>query len=299
MMKTLPMALALLTTILSLPVYSQTQADQADSSNAGDAGQKAEDELGAKIRALDWVKGPTTVPIAGNSKLILPDHYVFLDAANTAKFEAIVHNLGGGSEVLVAPENLQWAAYLVFTAGGYVKDNDKIDASALLTTLKQNAEDSNPERRKRGYETIHIQGWASLPEYNATTKRLEWATLLSADGGGTAANFYTKLLGRRGHTTVVMVATPDGLPAAEASLDTLLNGYSFNAGESYAEYRPGDKVAEYGLAALIVGGAAAVAAKKGLFGVLATFLAAAWKFLVAAVVGALAWVRKKFGAKKI
>jgi uncharacterized membrane-anchored protein len=79
----------------------------------------------------------------------------------------------------------------------------------------------------------------------------------------------------------------------------LLNGYSFNAGESYAEYRPGDKVAEYGLAALIVGGAAAVAAKKGLFGVLATFLAAAWKFLVAAVVGALAWVRKKFGAKKI
>ena len=42
-----------------------------------------------------------------------------------------------------------------------------------------------------------------------------------------------------------------------------------------------------------------MAAKKGLFGVLATFLAAAWKFLVAAVVGALAWVRKKFGAKKI
>jgi len=298
-MRRIIMGAAIIATLFSVSVYPQTTATQADSSTAADPSQKAEEEQRAKLRALDWVKGPATVPIAGNSKLAIPDHYVFLDAANTAKFEAIVQNLGSGSEVLVAPDNLQWAAYLVFTAGGYVKDDDKIDAKALLTTLKQNAEDSNAERRKRGYVTIHIQGWASLPEYNATTKRLEWATLLSADGGGTAANFYTKLLGRRGHTTVVMVSSPEGLPAAEASLDALLNGYSFNAGETYAEYRPGDKVAEYGLAALIVGGAAAVAAKKGLFGVLATFLAAAWKFLVAAAVGAIAWVRKKFGAKNI
>jgi len=292
-------AALVLAAILSPPAYSQSQASQSDASSAADSSQKAEDDLRAKVRALDWIKGPTTVTVAGNSKLMIPEHYVFLDAANTTKFEALVQNLGSGTEVLVAPDNLRWAAYLVFTGGGYVKDDDKIDAPALLSTLKQNAEDSNAERRKRGYDTIHIQGWASLPQYNTTTKRLEWATLLSSDAGGSAANFYTKLLGRRGHTSVVMVSSPGDLPTAEASLDSLLNGYSFNSGDTYGDYRPGDKVAEYGLAALIVGGAAAVAAKKGLFGVIATFLAAAWKFLVAGVVAVVAWVRNKFGGKKV
>jgi uncharacterized membrane-anchored protein len=287
--------------LLSASAQSQAQSSQAGSTTSADPNQNAEAELRAKLRALAWVTGPTTVPIAGNSRLVIPEHYVFLDAANTAKFEKIVQNLGGGTEVLVAPETLRWAAYLVFTNGGYVKDDDKIDAPALLTTLKRTTEDSNAERRRLGYQTIHIQGWASLPAYNTTTKRLEWATLLTADGDGEgpAANFYTKILGRKGHTSVVMVSSPEDLPTAEASLDSLLNGYSFNPGDTYAEYRPGDKVAEYGLAALIVGGAAAVAAKKGLFGVIATFLAAAWKFLAAGAVAAIAWIRKKIGSKKI
>jgi uncharacterized membrane-anchored protein len=299
-MKRVIVAAAMIAGLFSALAYPQTQSTQADSTTNADSNQQAMEDLRAKLRALDWVKGPTTVPIAGNSKLAIPEHYVFLDAANTAKFEKIVQNLGGGTEVLVAPDTLRWAAYLVFTGGGYVKDDDKIDAPALLTTLKKNTEDSNAERRRLGYQTIHIQGWASLPAYNTTTKRLEWATLLTADGAGEgpAANFYTKILGRRGHTSVVMVSSPDDLPTAEASLDSLLNGYSFNSGDTYAEYRTGDKVAEYGLAALIVGGAAAVAAKKGLFGVIATFLAAAWKFLVAGVVAAIAWLRQKFGSKK-
>lgn len=300
-MRSMILAAALIAGLVCASAYPQAPPSQADSTTATDSSQNAEAELRAKLRALAWVTGPTTVPIAGNSKLAIPAHYVFLDAANTAKFEKIVQNLGSGTEVLVAPETLRWAAYLVFTNGGYVKDDDKIDAPALLSTLKKTTEDSNAERRRLGYQTIHIQGWASLPAYNTTTKRLEWATLLTADGAGEgpAANFYTKILGRKGHTSVVMVSSPEDLPTAEASLDSLLNGYSFNPGDTYGEYRPGDKVAEYGLAALIVGGAAAVAAKKGLFGVIATFLAAAWKFLAAGVVAAIAWLRRKFGSKKL
>jgi uncharacterized membrane-anchored protein len=52
----------------------------------------------------------------------------------------------------------------------------------------------------------------------------------------------------------------------------VLAGYSFNEGERYAEYRSGDKVAEYGLSALIIGGAAAAAAKSGAFKGLAKFI---------------------------
>ena len=61
--------------------------------------------------------------------------------------------------------------------------------------------------------------------------------------------------------------------------EALLDGFSYNPGATYAEYKSGDKLAAYGLAALVTGGAAAAVAKgagKGLFkaiglGILALF----------------------------
>jgi uncharacterized membrane-anchored protein len=249
------------------------------------------------VRALDWIKGPATVTAEGSAKLTIPDQYVYLDARNTAKFLELQHNLSNGREVMVAPRNLQWQAYLEFADEGYVKDDEKIDAPALLRTLKENTENANAERQRRGWGVLHLVDWATPPVYNTTTKRLEWATILESQDGR-AVNFSTKILGRRGYTSVIMVTDPANLSAAESSLDTVLTGYQFNPGETYADWRSGDKVAKYGLAALIVGGVAAVAAKKGLFSVLAGFLAVAWKFIAAAAVAAVAWLRRLFAKKQ-
>jgi len=76
----------------------------------------------------------------------------------------------------------------------------------------------------------------------------------------------------------------------------LLAGYSFSTGQTYAEYRPGDKVAKIGLAALVLGGAAVGAAKLGLFGPLLLFIKKAWKIVVVGV-AALAASLKKFVAR--
>ncbi len=249
-----------------------------------------------KLRALEWVKGPTTVDSEGNAKLAIPAEYVYLDARNTTKFLELQHNLGNGREVMVAPRNLQWMAYLEFADDGYVKDDEKIDASALLKTLKDNTEKANEERERRGWDPVHVVNWATPPVYNTTTKRLEWATILESKDGR-AVNFSTKILGRRGYTSVIMVTDPANLSGAEGALDNVLTGYEFKPGERYADWRSGDKVAKYGLAALIVGGVAAVAAKKGLFSVLAGFLAAGWKFIAAGVVAAIAWLRKLFARR--
>jgi uncharacterized membrane-anchored protein len=250
-----------------------------------------------KLRALDWVKGPKTVDAQGDARLVIPDKFVYLDAPNTTKFLELQHNLGDGREVMVAPSGLQWMAYLQFSDEGYVKDDEKIDAPALLKTLQENTEKANEERKRRGWGTLRVVDWAAPPVYNTTTKRLEWATVLESQEGR-AVNFSTKILGRRGYTSVIMVTDPANLANAESALDTVLTGYAFNPGERYADWRSGDKVAKYGLAALIVGGVAAVAAKKGLFSVLAGFLAAGWKFIVAGVVAATAWLRRLFARKQ-
>ncbi|MBS0388442.1 MAG: DUF2167 domain-containing protein [Proteobacteria bacterium] len=282
-----------LTLLVLAGAWQSPPARAADAGAPDASGSTQQDEQDRQFAALHWVKGPASEAIAGNSTLKVPEGFVYLDRADTKKFLELNHNLGDGQEVMIAPAEGEWTAYLEFDDGGYVKDDEKIDADALLKSLQQNTEAANDERKQRGWEPLHVTGWATPPAYNAATKRLEWATLLSSNGHENA-NFFTKILGRRGHTTVVLVSSTRQLPASEAQLDQVLEGYAFNAGETYAEWQPGDKVAEYGLAALILGGAAAVATKKGLWGVLAGFLAAAWKAIAAAVVGIGAWLRKRF-----
>jgi uncharacterized membrane-anchored protein len=284
-------------TWIAIAVTAMTSGGVIAQTSSSDEESAEQKQLVEKMRALDWVKGPTTVAVEGNANLAIPDRYVFLDARNTAKFVELQHNLGNGKEVMVAPQDMHWMAYLEFSDEGYVKDNEKIDAPALLKTLKENTEAANTERQRRGWSPLHVVDWARPPAYNTTTKRLEWATILDSQDGR-AVNFSTKILGRRGHTSLIMVTDPDSLGRSESDLDSVLTGYAFKPGETYGEWRKGDKVAEYGLTALIVGGAAAVAAKKGLFSVLAAFLAAAWKFIAAGLVAAIAWVRSLFNKKQ-
>jgi uncharacterized membrane-anchored protein len=259
-------------------------------------------EFRAKLRALDWVLGPREIAMGGNSSLSLPDGYVYLDAANTTKFEELNENLSGGNEVLVAPKSLRWVAYLLFEDAGYVKDTEKIDADAILKTLKDSTEASNQERKRRGWPDLHVVGWSIPPAYNATTKRLEWATLLQSQGNE-GTNFFTKVLGRRGFTTVILVSSPQNSTAAVADLNRVLAGYQFKSGETYADWRPGDKVAEYGLAGLIVGGAVAAAVKtgllKGLWKFLVTAVVAMWKVIVVAAAAVVAGVKSFFKRRRL
>ncbi len=69
-------------------------------------------------------------------------------------------------------------------------------------------------------------------------------------------------------------------------------------GETYAEFKPGDKVAEYGLAALILGGAAAVATKKGFWAIIAGAAVAFWKLIAGVVIALFAGIGRVFKKKQ-
>jgi uncharacterized membrane-anchored protein len=263
---------------------------------AGESLSPEEQAYEKAMQSLHWVRGPTTVDVPGKSKLVIPQDYVFLDTADTKKYLELNQNLTSGDEVMVAPKGLPWTAYLSFSDEGYVKDDEKIDAAELLKAMQEGDKQQNEARKRRGWPELHVVDWAVSPSYNSANKRLEWATLLESEGRRNV-NFSTKVLGRRGHTSVILVSGVDELAAARPELEKVLTGYSFNSGETYAEWVPGDKVAEYGLAALVLGGAAAIAAKKGLWAVLAGFLATGWKFILAGGVALMAGIRRFFGKK--
>jgi uncharacterized membrane-anchored protein len=97
-------------------------------------------------------------------------------------------------------------------------------------------------------------------------------------------NYNTRVLGRKGVMEVVLVVDPANLAATLPEFRSVIAGHKFQSGESYAEYRPGDKIAKYGLGALVLGGAAVGAAKLGLFASLAVFFKKAWKLVIIGVI---------------
>ena len=131
------------------------------------------------------------------------------------------------------------------------------------------------------------------PRYDPETHNLEWAIKATSEGHE-ILNYNTRLLGRKGVMEVVLIVEPEKLKETLPTFKGLLGGYNFQTGQTYAEYRSGDKVAKYGLAALVVGGAAVGAAKLGLFAWLALLLKKAWKLVIIVVVAIGAMFKKLF-----
>src|SRR6266436_5161413 len=130
----------------------------------------------------------------------------------------------------------------------------------------------------------------------ALPSRIKSASVRATSEGRPVLNYNTRLLGRKGVMEVVLVVDPEKLPETLPVFRTLLAGYSLSSGQTYAEYRPGDKVAKYGLAALVVGGGAVAAAKLGLLAPLILILKKAW-FLIVGAIAAAATSLKKFLGK--
>jgi uncharacterized membrane-anchored protein len=247
-----------------------------------------------EIKRLAWQNGPAAGRIADKALIQVPQGYVFLGERDTSRFLELTGNPPRNGHYLFAPESLDWFAVFAFDASGYVKDDEKIDADELLQTLKKSDGPENEERKRLGMGALYTDGWQVPPHYDVDTRRLEWGTRLRTGSGHHVVNYSSRLLGRSGVMRAILVSDPGSLAADTQQFKAALKQFAYVPGEGYAEFKPGDKVAAYGLAALIVGGAAAVATKKGFWAALVAFIAASWKLLLAGGVAVLAWLGSLF-----
>jgi uncharacterized membrane-anchored protein len=260
-----------------------------------DQPQQDERTLEEHLQAMgiEWTKGPDTVRLGAQAELAVPAGYLATDANGTKRFFVLTENNPSGIEVgLVHPVDQTWFVVFQYQDSGHVKDDDKddLDADKLLETLKEGNKEENEERRSRGQHELELIGWYKPPFYDASTKNLTWATLIESEGGQ-SVNWKTRLLGRTGMMNVTLVMGPEEAEAAVPAFGTLLEGFTYREGSRYAEFKSGDRIAEYGLAALVAGGAGVVAAKTGL-------LAKFWKLIVVAVAAVGAFFKKLFGFGK-
>ena len=258
--------------------------------NTGIAGSEGEESPVSKV---NWQKGPCGVDLGKVAEVRVPEGHIFAGAADMKTVMEALQNFPHGDEVgFIADPAGDLALIFRYDEAGYVKDDEKgsLDADAMLKSIKEGNEQANEERKKRGWGEIHVVGWDKPPYYNDKTHNLEWAIRGKGDNGE-VVNFQTRLLGRNGYMKVTLVSSPERFEEALQKFRNIESGFTYKQGYRYAEYRQGDKVAKYGLSALVVGGAAAAAAKGGMFKGL-------WKLLVAGGAAALVYLKNLFKKKE-
>jgi uncharacterized membrane-anchored protein len=217
-----------------------------------------------------------------------------LGGDSVARFIQLTGNLPDPGATIVAPRDLSWFSIYEYSNVGYVKDSDTLDADALMKSLEENQETANAERQKQGLDQFTIVGWVVKPHYDPATHNLEWGVDARASDGTDWINYTTRHLGRGGYVSSVLVSSPESFQKDLAEFRVSDSKLAFNPGSTYAEFRNGDKVAGYGLAALIVGGAGAAVVKSGAAKGLLAGLLAFWKIIAAGVVAAFAATAKFF-----
>lgn len=258
------------------------------------ANEETSKDLAGFLSQFKWINGPNTAKMAQVAQIDVPQGFQFTDGEQTRTLLKAMGNLTSGTEIgFLAPTSLVWFVVFRFSEDGYVKDDDKdkLDAGAMLKTIQRGTEYGNKERRRLGYPEMHVVGWEKEPTYNPQTQNLEWA-IRGESEGEQVVNFNTRILGRRGVMEVKLVVEPSQLQTTLPEYKQLLTAYSFQTGQRYAEYQPGDRLAKYGLAALVTGGAVAVAAKTGLLAWIALFFKKAGKLLVVAIVAIGAFLKR-------
>ena len=266
---------------------------------------KSREEAQALVATMKFQQGRNVLK-DGLATLSVPEGFRYLNGADANK---VIVNLWGnppGQQPLgllmpdMSPISRDaWAVIITYNEDGYVKDNDaaKIDYSNLLRQMQKSIHDANSERTKQGYPTMELIGWAEPPRYDSATHKLYWAKELKfGNETGNTLNYNIRMLGRRGVLVLNAVASMDQLSQIEQKTPEILSAIDFNPGNRYADFSAasGDKVATYGLAALVAGG---VAAKLGLFKGLWVLILGAKKFIIIAALAVAAWFRKLFGKK--
>ncbi|MBV6717019.1 DUF2167 domain-containing protein [Paenibacillus chitinolyticus] len=250
---------------------------------------------------LNWVEGPKKVGLGQIAELDLDKNFVFLNDKDTKTFEkqngTMTNNREIGS-VFPKDENQNWAVIFEYEESGHVKDDekDKIDADDLLKSYKKGTEEANKERSESNQ--LFVDGWDVKPFYDNDIHSLSWSLLGHDSNNEKFVNYNVNVLTREGVISVVLVSDPKNLAADRKVLtSSILPKLQVKAGKRYEEYNSKtDKLAEYGLSGLILGGAGlAVAKKVGLIGLLLVFLK---KFGVILVAGLAALWRFLRGKKK-
>ena len=284
--------------MLFLFALAPLQAD-ADPPNQKDL--RAELQAAWDAAAKVATHGPAELKLLDEATLALPPGEAFVPAAEA---DRIMEILGNGANpgrfglIVGDAPGAQWTIVLRWVKEGYVRDGDAKEwqPDTLLQGLRDGTERGNTQRLARGIPALDVVGWIEPPAYDETTHRLVWSLLLKSRGASAdrpqTVNYNTYALGRDGFFSLDLITSAERVAADKNVVRQLLAGLNYVPGKRYEDFNEStDKVATYGLAALI----GAVAVKKlGLLALAGVFFVKIWKIGMIVLLGAGAALRRFF-----
>lgn len=243
-------------------------------------------------------EGPATIELGKQAVLNLPKGMMFLPKEAANKLMQFWGNRVSEARYgLILPQNEEnWFADLTYDAVGYIKDDEakNWDTDALLKNIKEGTEEQNKIRVSQGIAEVETHGWIEKPQYNEQMHHLIWSVDVYQKGGqdpDPSINYNTSVLGRYGYIDATLVTSLSHADAIKPIAQEILSAITFKEGQRYSDFNEvTDKVAEYGLAALVGG----VAAKKlGLLALIGATLVKFWKLVIVGFVALGAWFKKR------
>ena len=299
-------ALLLLTTLLSHADGQETASTENTSSDETSATAEQQEYMAwAKNiwESLDRQTGQIKISQA-NATLNVPENFYYLDSKDAEKVLVEVWGNPPGQNVLgmIFPaeqtpfDTDSWAVTIEYEEEGYVSDEDadKIDYDDLLKEMKKDTQAASEYRVEQGFPSIELVGWAATPFYDGQTKKLHWAKEIKfGESSANTLNYNIRVLGRKGVLVLNFIAGMEQKAIIEQNLDGVIALADFDEGSTYADFDPDvDKVAAYGLGALVAG---KVLAKTGFFAIALIFLK---KFGIYIVIGLGILFKGLFSRKK-
>ncbi len=217
----------------------------------------------------------------GVATLNVPKDYYYLNPQDAEKILAQVWGNPPGSKTLgmILPSDSTpfdqhaWGVTVQYEEEGYVTDKDAntIDYDDLLKKMQAETHEASEARKKQGYDTIELVGWASKPYYDQATHKLHWAKEIQfGHSAEHTLNYNIRVLGRKGVLVMTFIAGIAQKEMIKNKVDSVMAMANFDTGQRYEDFNPSlDKVAAYGIGALVAG---KVIAKTGLLAALFIFL---------------------------
>jgi uncharacterized membrane-anchored protein len=294
--------IALCVAALLAAIPARAQAPAANSQAAREAEVDAAFMAGFKA----GTPGPAKIALIDQANLDLPADYLFVPRQEGIRIlRALGNRVTGdsfqGLVVGMKPSD-RWMVVVRHIKEGYIKDDEAKDwnADELLQNLKTGNDEANKDRVTRGFPEVEIVGWIEKPTYDAATHRLVWS-LSSREKGepvdlATGINYNTYALGRDGYFSLNLLTNTDRIGSDKAVARTLLAALAYNAGKAYEDFNAAtDRIAVYGIAALVGG----IAAKKlGLLALIGAFLLKFAKVIAIGVAALFAGVWKVFSRRR-
>tara|TARA_A100001015_G_scaffold288931_1_gene360283 strand:+ start:749 stop:1642 length:894 start_codon:yes stop_codon:yes gene_type:complete len=225
----------------------------------------SDDEYFQKINTLNWQYSSPIILDKHDAVIEHSGEFEYLNDANEVnQFQFWISGQEDTFRDLMAfyyydLENIYKSIQLVgnkFNNDGYVKLDDWKDLKPddLIRQKKENANINNEKRREIGVDLVENVEWIEYPSLDYNSNSVSYSFKVSWSDGSQNMNKFLIILGRNGFSEFEIVSTygiEEEFKAARELSYFLQNNFRYNPQFEYKDYKPGDKVAAYGIAALV------------------------------------------------